>query len=334
MAEADRTLARQRVICPTDNSLHVDIPVINSMAWTCAAEQAQEYRWTINNTLDNQIRAVHTHRVTNVADSSQYLDVERIDGVGGKIMANQAQEYLWNLKNFDPPPQPPELIGEDPQHRKVHYVRYYKDNNTSSDAWIDVELIDQCKITCMAEQAQEYIFYLKNPELGDPAPDPDGGLEPPDPYRPTIATCNPDLHLLDGQAPWRFDPFQNVVNVHWRSVTTHTAEWEVWLQPHPSASEFWRISWYEKWGGIDNGPYPYFGEPPFADFDAGAETISWAQWYTSPDGHAPPSGPLVPWETLVPALLPLRIQWQSTGMQVRPEFKIIISPPWEPPPTA
>ncbi len=106
---ARRTLSRQRVFCPTDNSLFVDIPIIDSSIFGCAAEQAQEYSWTIKNNLTNTARVVHTYRVTNPQDSSQYVDVERIDKVHGKIMANQAQDYIWNFQNLDPPPQTPGL---------------------------------------------------------------------------------------------------------------------------------------------------------------------------------------------------------------------------------
>lgn len=321
---AQRTYSRQRVICPTDSSLHVDIPVIDSTVLGCMAEQAQEYRWTIKNGFDNQARTVHTFRLTNFADFSQYVDVERIDNLRGKITANQQQDYLWNFKNFDPPPQPPQLIGQDPAHLKVHYVRYYKDNDTNSHAWIDVELIDQIKIKCMAEQAQEYIFYMKHPPIGDQVPPVSGEFEPPDPYQPTVAICDSSLPLLDGNAPWRFDPFQNPVNVNWQSpTTTGPVEFVVWIEP---GGTYWQLSWYEKWGGVINvGPYPYFGEPPTFPYDAGAADISWHTWYSVTSAT---------WEDYLPELIPLREAWEQGGMVAMPEFQVTIVPPWEPPPTA
>ncbi len=214
-----RTLARQRVICPTNSSLHVDIPIVDALPFGCAAEQFQEYQWSIKNSLNNETRVVHTHRVTNPQDSSQYVDVERIDKLRGKIMANQAQDHDWYFKNLDPPPQPSFLIGQDPQHFQYHYVRYCMGNNPSSDVWIDVELIDKFKIKVAHEQYQEYIFYLKHPEIDQGTA---LGSAIPDPYSPTFASCNLDLPLVaEGQAPWRFDPFQNPVNVNWSPPTEH-----------------------------------------------------------------------------------------------------------------
>ncbi len=181
------------------------------------AEQAQEYRWTIKNGVDNESRKVHTQRVINPFFSDQYVDVERIDKLNGKIAAEQQQDYMWNFKNNDPPPQPYQAIGSDPQHLRYHYVRYCMNNNPSSDVWIDVELVDRYKIVSAYEQYQEYIFYLKHPEI-----DADSALSSatPDPYNPTLAQCDLSLPLVaDSHAPWRFDPFQNPVNVHWEQTT-------------------------------------------------------------------------------------------------------------------
>lgn len=330
-SDDERIKSRQRVICPTDGSLYVDIPVIDRITFKAMAEQAQEYRWSIRNSLDNEIRTVHTHRVTNLSDSTQYIDVERIEKIQGKIAANQQQDYIWNFKNFDPPPQPPELIDTEPKHFGVHYVRYYKDNNTSNAQWIDVELIDQCKIKSMAEQAQEYIFYLKHPEPGDPIPFSE--TEPFDPYMPTVGFCDPDLPLVaEGQAPWRFDPFQNPVNVQWESEATTDVGWAFYIVAStPALPPTWRWRQDLEWGGIQYPPYT-FGLPPFFDVLHGELIATWDQYYSTVDVNHPDYPKI--WDEYFPELIPVRNTWVADQLNVgRPFYIIRMLPPWEPPPT-
>ncbi len=162
----------------------------------------------------------------------------------------------------------------------MHYVRYCKNNDPGSEVWIDVELIDRAKITCMAEQAQEYLFYLKHPPIDQDIP---LGSVVPDIYNPTFATCNLDLPLIaDGQAPWRFDPFQNPVNVNWQPPTqgSHGAFQFVIICSGPNPQPF---NWYSyQW--LKYGGYTYqFTLPNFQPMISyGAGSMSWDEFFTTP----------------------------------------------------
>lgn len=182
-----RVYKRKRIRNPIDETMYVDIPVIYEARFRSMTDQAQEFYIYFDNS-ENSSRKVHAKRVTNNSDNEQYVDVERIDEWSIKIMQEQAQESTFVMKNNDPPPIQPDG-SNNPSHEKTHVVRYYKDNNSGSEVWVDVELIDELKINCIQEQAQEYIWYIKHPELGDAISDSSV------PYAVTTGYCDPSLEL-------------------------------------------------------------------------------------------------------------------------------------------
>lgn len=160
-----RVYKRKRIKNPADESQYVDIPVLYEARFKMAANQATEFYVYFDNS-ENASREVHVRRVVNNEDDSQYVDVERIDEWTVKVVADQAQESTFVMTNTDPPPMQPDG-SNNPSHEQTHIVRYYMNNDAGTDIWVDVELIDCLKIKCVDEQEQEYLWYLKHPELGD-----------------------------------------------------------------------------------------------------------------------------------------------------------------------
>ncbi len=244
---ADRLYKRKRLYNPNDRTQYIDIPVIYTATFKTMAEQAQERAWYIKNGIDGGTREVRVQQVRNPHDATMRIDVERIQSMITKTTTEQAQEHRWYIKNTEPPPAtaPDGELIDDPSHELKHFVRYIGKNAEQDDEeiWCDVELIDVLKIKCTTEQAQEYLLYAKWP---DPAQQ-DAVSDSEDPFQPlTIAICNPELELLVGQEvdsegnvidpPYRLDPFQNIVNIHWSTATSPPPEQLFFFRWFPSPS--------------------------------------------------------------------------------------------------
>lgn len=237
----------------------VDIPVLERVPFVVAAEQYQERIMYFRNG-DDANRKVHVHDVPSRTNPSDTIPVERIDRCPIITAAEQYQERNYYFKNLDPPPVQPDG-SNDPQHEKVHYVRYFPQNDQNSDSWIDVELIDKCKIICAAEQYQEWMVYLKHAAAGDPIEDPEANYGPitagfVDPSLPEISQA-PDT-------PWRFDPFQNIIAFDEAGTFTEPYDYE-WFCHIPNvnmACGSWTMGFYSA-PAINSGsardnihPYP------------------------------------------------------------------------------
>lgn len=238
--ETDRKMIRLRVTNPDDPpaegedpavGTYVDIPVIEEITFKDAKSYAQEYVHKINNN-EQSTRIGHSHTVKNATkdsdgnvtfDDGNKLEVERCDFVSFTDAKSYAQEKRYALNNNDPAPQTPTPQDGDTQHFKTHIVRYTADNTKDGTPWVDVELIDEAEFKDAKSYAQESIYGLTNSDPGVKIEDDT------DPYNvdvndnpltlgdvdqtldlvihdPSVTTINP---------PWRFDPFQNVVNVNW-----------------------------------------------------------------------------------------------------------------------
>ncbi len=201
----ERKAVRKRIGLPNGGA--VFIPVLNQIPFSVAADQYQEHIVYLRNGIDTN-RVTHIRDVPNL-DNTETIQVERIDKWPVKTMAEQAQERIYYLKNLDPPPILPDGTN-DPAHEKVHYVRYFSDNDSNSDVWLDVELIDTLKVTVAAEQYQEWLLYLRHDAPGDQVNDP--GVN----YGPvTVGFCDPALDRASQDEgldpPYRLDPFQNII---------------------------------------------------------------------------------------------------------------------------
>jgi hypothetical protein len=206
---ADRKQKRKRIKFPPDNTLFVDIPVNYDASFITAAEQYQEGHFFF----DNSSKSSRKTRVQQVKSltTDKFIDVERIQSFFTRSAADQYQETEWVLINKDPAPVQPS--GEDsPAHQKKHVVRFFKDNDESSEVWVDVEQIDQLNAALPQEQYQEYELYIRNDDKGDPV---DNSKVP---YDVTKGFCDPGLDLADSEdgfdPPYRIDPLQNIVNWH------------------------------------------------------------------------------------------------------------------------
>ncbi len=271
MAEerADRLYKRKRLKNPNDPNQYIDIPVIYTAMFKTMAEQAQERILHIKNGTDGGTRQVRIQTIINPADDDMIIKVERIQSLITKTVQEQAQDHRWYIKNTEPPPAtaPDGELLDDPSHERKHFVRYtgtHVVNGVPQDShniWCDVELIDVLKIKCMAEQAQEYLLYTKWP---DPAQQ-ETVSDPQDPFQPlTIAICNPELELIEGpqqdaegneiDPPYRLDPFQNIVNIHWNPIETLQPLALVFIIPGSSGAGDSFANY--AWPGITVNPTP------------------------------------------------------------------------------
>jgi hypothetical protein len=204
---ADRGRKRKRIRSRFDDTIFVDIPVNYDATFVTAADQYQEGHFYFNNSSTSS-RKTRVQRVQSTT-TGDYIEVERIQSFFTKTAAEQYQETEWVMANADPPPVQPD--GTDtPSHEKKHVVRFFKDNDDSSQNWVDVELIDQLNATLPQDQYQEYHLFMKNADLGDVVNDPSV------PYDVTKGFCDPSLDLAPTEEgfdpPYRIDPLQNIVN--------------------------------------------------------------------------------------------------------------------------
>ncbi len=239
-----RTLKRKRIILDPDDkeNSYVDIPVVAQMQ--IVGSLGQLFKYKIVNDSTNTTRQVREQEVKAARinddvieyDDDVSIKVERIKQL--RILGSRGQIFKYKLKNEDPAPRTPEecLEGDDEEafhHEKVRYVRYYKDNDTEEDLWIDVEQIELMRM--LGTNGQIFKFRLANEEAGDPV-DPE---DDDDPYLRTeegvtVGFCSDELELMPEEAedsgvdpPWRLDPWQNIVNIsplgYWLEVSIFDA---------------------------------------------------------------------------------------------------------------
>lgn len=219
MAAEGRVLKRKRLFCPTDSGKYVDIPVIYQASFHTAAEQYQERLFYFNNG-PNSSRKVHTKRVENADNNGDYIDVERVDSFSIKAMQEQAQEYEYLIKNIDPPPKQSDG-SNNPAHEAVHYIRY---QGNGEGVWAEIEAIDELRLMDAVSQYQEIRLFLKNDPPGTQA----GGA-----FNASLAICDASLELDESgggstgiDPPYRYDPFQNIVNIQWgQEISTEGGLW-------------------------------------------------------------------------------------------------------------
>lgn len=227
----------------TDTRPHIEIPVMTEGPFVSTNGQIFNYRF-INNS-ENESRQVTTHTVKAAIFDSENeeihyggpeIDVERMQV--GRIIGTNGQIFKHRLWNNDPAPKTPEAAAgiqqDDIGHYKVHYVRYYANNNDSTGTWIDVEYVDQLKV--VGTNGQIYNFRFRCPDVeyfqqfgetpntektyGDPIED-DSDPYAQNPDKPLIlGYCDPALELLEREEgssidpPWRLDPLTNIVNLN------------------------------------------------------------------------------------------------------------------------
>jgi hypothetical protein len=225
-----RKAVRKRVHLP--NGGNVWIPCLEVVPFVVAKDQYQEHNLYLRNGVDAD-RKVHIRDVPSLDSPSQTIPVERIENFMVKTVAEQAQERRLIVTNLDPPPILPDGTN-DPAHNKVHYVRYYQNNDPNTDTWVDVEFIDDLKVIVAAEQYQEWRLILRQEELGDLVDDPSVNYGP-----ITVGTCDMSLPTGQGEAsgidpPYRFDPFLNIIQFN-EGATSYEPHDVMWAAPPMAA---------------------------------------------------------------------------------------------------
>ncbi len=266
MADIIRKAVRKRIDLP--NGSHVFIPVLEQIPFSVAADQYQEHTLYLRNGIDTN-RTTHIRNVPNI-DNDATIAVERIEKLQVKTMAEQAQERTYYLKNLDPPPILPDG-SNDPAHERVHYVRYFENNDTGSNTWVDVELIDTLKITVAAEQYQEWLLYLRHDVPGDVIENP--GVN----YGPvTVGFCSEALERAvkdtDLDPPYRLDPFQNIIQFNEETGTDTEPFDRIFITPHPNGLQP-SGCWLMFTGSLGSNPESlnWIGVNPFTDTDAATD---------------------------------------------------------------
>jgi len=220
-----------------DPDNYVDIPVVTTTPIVGTRGQVWNYR--VVNDSQNKSRTVATRRVRHASlsegaisyDDDIYLDVER-PRITRILGGPQAQLFKGRHNNLDPAPATPEnaagLTEDEIGHYKIHYVRFYKDNDDSEgNAWITLEMIDQMNI--IGSRGQLFKYRFRHPTAEDYAEfgsSPTGTeygsrIDDDDPYRPILGFCPTDLELMPEEPedsgidpPWRLSPDRNIVNVN------------------------------------------------------------------------------------------------------------------------
>jgi hypothetical protein len=205
---------------PGEAGPYLDIPVIEEIEFKDPKKNNQVYRYRINNDAEadrkTHVKTIRNRSLNLSSTAKATLDVERIDEISfrdPKEFSNiTGWETGYRLDNNDPPPSLPS--GSPISHMKKHVVRY--GSGSPDGVWIDSELIDEIEFKDPKDSSRELRFRLKNPPIGEAVED-----DKNDPYFPTKGYISEDW-VRDGprheagegvDPPWRFDPFQNVVNV-------------------------------------------------------------------------------------------------------------------------
>ena len=184
--EKTRKTSMRRVTDPNDPHQYVDVKVIDEITFVDNSEMGQEYRFRFAN-LENGQRIVHIVTVTG-SDSPAHIDVQRIDQWNTTIQQEMAQEYAYRL---------PGNASEPPVHLKTHDFKV--ENPSDSNLWVKMQRIDEISFLDPHESGQEKHFILDN--LDD------------DMTNPTEVITSSDGTSIN--PPWRFDPWQNPVDVNW-----------------------------------------------------------------------------------------------------------------------
>ena len=236
MALSPRLMKRKRVFILSGDgefaeSDYVDIPVIAEIS--LLGTRGQEFRYRFHNAFGAEGRIVRIKKVGSATGSfgsatvslDQYVNAERVRTVPfpNAIETTQAWRMDKKLQNLDPAPAQPDG-SNDPAHLKVHYVRFYQNNDIDGNFWVDTEMID--RMSLLSLNGQEYWYKIRHPtpeEYAEMAGDDSFGQvvdDEDDPYTPIIGWCDPTFSLLgaefddDGNIrPTRTDPLQNICNI-------------------------------------------------------------------------------------------------------------------------
>lgn len=187
--ETGRTTHMVRVTNPNNSSQYVDIKCIDQISFIDLHSYAQETRFTVDNSKDNNSRKVRVQRITSTVDPSNYVDVERVLTWNVIDQHSYAQETDTGMTGDQQEP---------PTHFKTHVFVIFSPDQLN---WIKVQRIDQLQLVDQHDYAQETDYYLR--WVDD------------DMTNPSDLDTSSDGSQIN--PPWRLDPFQEIVDVSWAS---------------------------------------------------------------------------------------------------------------------
>jgi hypothetical protein len=240
--------------------VHVDVKIIDKVAFVDLHERAQGTDFEFNNHRENTFRKTHVFVVVG-SNVTSTVKVERVDQFGVLDPHDRAQESQYAMKS----PTDPVV------HFKTHDFKVI--NPLDPTIWLLIRRTDQLKVADPHDAGRETIFQLN--WLDDDVTNP-SELDTSD----TSTTINP---------PWRLDPFQNIIDVQWGKHLT--CGWGGNI--HFGSFEF-LLYGFENWGKFngfpmeEGPPYHYTGTPP----DSSVEPTAWSFRIISDDdpGSEPHNG--------------------------------------------
>ncbi len=198
---------------PQDSHQYVDVKIITSISFTDPAEGNQQYVYRFNNhpNGDNKnFRKVHTQTVMG-SDHFSTIDVERIDTWGTTNPQDNQQQTGFRMAGN---------ANEPPTAFKCHDFKI--ENPHQPGIWVVMRRIDELAVISPqgGPSGNSSAIPLSNSDHDDPTGDwPQGEkhfrLTWPDDDETNPSHLNSDDDNTDINPPYRFDPFQNLVDVHW-----------------------------------------------------------------------------------------------------------------------
>jgi hypothetical protein len=187
--EISRKVSVRRITAPDDDSVYVDLKIIDQIRFVDPQDKYQE--WELS--YENNLNAGRQVRVVDVGDEN--LQVERIDFLRKVIAGYRFQEWENEYNNGDDPPVHYET------HKRKIYALEADGVTKNEDIWIEVQRIDKILFKDPKDHYQEKIWELKWPDLENEEWDYQDLTDPVTDWDGT--SINP---------PWRLDPYQTIVD--------------------------------------------------------------------------------------------------------------------------
>jgi hypothetical protein len=207
MQEIDRKTSTRRIFDPASaaadgtppapSDSDIIVLVIDEITFIDPKDKYQQTTWSLDNS-NASSRDVHAFTITG-SDGASKLSVERIDQYDALDPKDHYQETRTTLDNASEARFAIDYAPTGADSRTTHDVKIYSKDGSS---WLVMRRTDSFSVTDPKDRYQETTFTLDNKDLdaGDPAPT---NLDPP--------TTDWDGTTIN--PPWRFDPYQNVIDV-------------------------------------------------------------------------------------------------------------------------
>lgn len=201
--EVSRRTSTRRIKNPDgsgdDSDADIIVEVIDEISFIDPTRKYQQFTWTFDNS-DQSSRRVHAVTVTG-SDGSSKVQVERVDEYSVIDPTEQYQETRTTLDNASETRFSVDYVPTERDDRKTHDVKIHSKDGS---AWLLIRRTDAFTVKSKAdEQFWQTVYTLdhKDADAGDPAP--------------TLEAPNTQWDKTSINPPYRFDPFQNIIDVSW-----------------------------------------------------------------------------------------------------------------------